>query len=128
MRRCVRSKTWWRSTHRDYIRSLPSVQALSGFAGPEEYNHDTYITGSLADPHLFAGHSRPAHLLSGGAEYWRELSSTSTGIAVRAAVRAGLGCALPGYHVVSMGSRLANLLPGGGWSYRGGAGVGIDPY
>src|SRR6266699_4245407 len=85
--------------HRDYTRSLPSVHSLSGFAGLEEYNHDTYITGSLADTHLFAGHGRPGHLPSGGAEYWREISSTSTGAAVRAALRAGVGCDLPVDHV-----------------------------
>src|SRR6266536_4436159 len=126
MRHCVRSKIWWRSMHRDYTLSLLSVHSLSGFAGPEEYNHDTYITGSLADPHLFAGHGRPAHLLSGGAKYWREISNTSTGIAVRAAVWAAVECALPGDHVVSLGSRLADQFPGGSGSPGGGAGVGID--
>src|SRR5437764_8378438 len=85
--------------HRDCTRSLPPVHSLSGFAGLEEYNHDTNINGSLADSHLFVGHGGPGHLPSGGAEYWREISSTSTGAAVRAALRAGVGCDLPVDHV-----------------------------
>src|SRR5436309_2148004 len=112
--------------HRDCTRSLPPVHSLSGFAGLEEYNHETNINGSLADSHLFVGHGGPGHLSSGGAEYWREISSTFTGAAVRAALRAGVGCDLPVDHVVPLGSRLADQFPGGSWSHRGSAGVGID--
>src|SRR5439155_25657809 len=45
---------------------------------------------------------------------------------VSAAFWAGVGFGIPVYHDVSLGSRLDDLLPGGGGSHRGGAGVGID--
>src|ERR1700692_2393213 len=111
--------------HQDCTLSLPSVHSLNGLAGLEEYNHDTNITGSLADTHLFAGHGRSYSLPSGGADYWREVSNTSTGAAVRAAVRTGVGRDLPGYHVVSLGSRLADKVPGGSGRHSGGAGGGV---
>src|SRR6266571_582877 len=110
--------------HRDYMRSLPSVRSLNGFAGLEEYNHDTDITGSLADTVLLAGHGRPGHLADRKPERWEQRATVCA--AVRAAFRAGVGCDIPVYHVVPLGSRLADLFPGGGGSRRGGAGVGID--
>src|SRR6266568_996744 len=103
--------------HRDYTRSLPSVHSLSGFAGLEEYNHDTYITGSLADTHLFAGHGRPGHLPSGGAEYWREISSTSTGAAVGAALRAGVGIDSDEESARHCGATAFHRLPDPIWSH-----------
>src|SRR6266699_4443227 len=109
--------------HRDYMRSLPSVRSLNGFAGLEEYNHDTDITGSLADTVLLAGHGRPGHLADRKPERWEQRATVCA--AVRAAFRAGVGCDIPVYHVVPLGSRLADLFPGGGGSRRGGAGVGL---
>src|SRR2546423_5924189 len=124
MRPYVRSKIWSCSRHPAYTRSLPSVHSLSGFAGPKEYNHDTNFTGSLADTPLFAGHRRPGHLAD--SEPDREELRATVCAAIRAAFRAGVGCAVPVYHVVSVGSRLADLFPGGSGSHRGGAGVGGD--
>jgi len=110
--------------HREYMRSLPSVRSLNGFAGREEYNHDTDITGSLADTVLLAGHSRPGHLADCEPERWEQRATVCA--AVHTAFRAGVGCGIPVYHVVSLGSRLADQFPGGGGSRRGGTGVGID--
>src|SRR6266568_1462037 len=75
--------------HRDYMRSLPSVRSLNGFAGLEEYNHDTDITGSLADTVLLAGHGRPGHLADRKPERWEQRATVCA--AVRAAFRAGVG-------------------------------------